>query len=479
MITAEPRTQPPPLLRVAVAVGAVGASGLVALLVVRGRWFEALALIVAVPALVLVQRQPLITVAGWFALYPLLVGAEDGGSAKLAVWAVHRLAPLATLIIVWVSHVTRTSSRKLPKLGPAEFLMIGYVVVSLLSIFYASDDVVGTVRQFYDRTIVPVVLYLLVRLLRPTFADLKRLSPALIVLLASQAVIGALQWFTPGVLPDWWLGRAGTRTTGSLSHPNVLAVAALTAGLILLHVGRTARTGRLTSIGMPALGAGMLLAFLTFSRASWLAAVMVVIGLLFVYRPDAKKMVAVGLIGLTLFALSATLGPTAEYVEERFYSEASQESALSRLPVVIASVRMFQEKPIAGWGYGNFNTYDRQFQSSIDGLYVPDKDHSSHNLYLTIAAEQGLLGLVTYLGPALYWLVKSPAARRRLPSPSARLLGVLWIALGTHVIVNNFSNMKVSFGLGLWWITLAMVGVLVDRSTAQRVETEALRSGAP
>jgi O-antigen ligase len=406
----------------------------------------------------------LVTVAGWFAVYPLLVGAEDGGSAKLAVWAVHRLAPLATLIIVWVATRSRASHRTLPKLGVAEILMVGYVIVSLLSIAYQSDAVIDTIRQFYDRTIVPVILYLLVRLLKPTAADLRKFAPVLVFLLISQALIGAMQWFAPGALPAWWLNRAGTRTTGSLDHPNVYGVVVVFAGLMLLHLGSSDQRSRLHRIAFPAFLMGTLLAFLTFSRASWLAAAVVVLGLLFVYRRQARRMIAVGLVGVVMLGLSAALGPTAEYFEARLYSE---ESALSRLPVVVASVRMFQERPLTGFGYGNFNEYDREYQASIEGLFVPEKDHSSHNLYLTIAAEQGLLGLVTYLGPAVYWLVLTPSARRRLPDRSARLLVVLWLSLASHVIVNNFSNMKVSVGLGLWWATLGMIGSLVAETRDQ------------
>lgn len=469
IIDTDSRQRPTLAMRSLAGVAAVGIGFLVALLVVRGRWFEALALLGVFPALLLVQRHPLVTVAGWFAVYPFLVGAEDGGSAKLAVWAVHRLAPLATLIIVWGASTSRASHRTLPRLGPAEALMFGYVVVSLLSIAYQSDAVIDTVRQFYDRTIVPVILYLLVRVLKPTPADLRKFGPALVVLLVSQALIGAMQWFAPDALPGWWLGRAGTRTTGSFGHPNVYGVAVVFAGLMLLHLGRSEQSGRLRAIAFPAFVTGVLLAFLTFSRASWLAATVVVLGLLFVYRREAKKMIAVGLVATAIFGLSAALGPTAEYFQERLYSE---ESALSRLPVVVASVRMFQERPLTGFGYGNFNTYDREYQSSIEGLFVPDKDHSSHNLYLTIAAEQGLLGLVTYLGPALYWLALTPSARRRLPHRSGRLLIVLWLSLASHVIVNNFSNMKVSFGLGLWWVTLGMIGALVADTSGQPLRPE-------
>ena len=41
---------------------------------------------------------------------------------------------------------------------------------------------------------------------------------------------------------------------------------------------------------------------------------------------------------------------------------------------------------------------------------------------------------------------------------------IFWLLLIFHFIVNNFSNMRVVYGLGLWWITLGFIGVMVSRS---------------
>jgi hypothetical protein len=46
-----------------------------------------------------------------------------------------------------------------------------------------------------------------------------------------------------------------------------------------------------------------------------------------------------------------------------------------------------------------------------------------------------------------------------------KLLALLWLALLAHLVVNNFSNMRVEFGLGLWWLTLGLVGSLEARVT--------------
>jgi O-antigen ligase len=128
---------------------------------------------------------------------------------------------------------------------------------------------------------------------------------------------------------------------------------------------------------------------------------------------------------------------------------------------------MFEAKPVTGWGFGNIDLYDRQFQGRVGELFVPDKDHASHNLYLTILAEQGLIGIVLYLGPVLILLAKTPAAYRALSreGPTGRSwLVVLWLIPAMHFVVNNFSNMKVPFGLGLYWLSIGLIaGIVLPR----------------
>jgi O-antigen ligase len=188
-------------------------------------------------------------------------------------------------------------------------------------------------------------------------------------------------------------------------------------------------------------------------------------GLAFVYPRAMRRLVAVAVPILAAVLVTGAISGTGEIASDRFLSESSEESALSRLPVALASVRMFSEKPLVGWGYENFNVYDRRFQETVGG-YFPDKDTSSHNVYLTLLAEQGILGLVLFLGPAIWWLVRTPSALRNMPTEgflSRRLLIILWLVMATFFTVNQFSNMRVTFGLGVWWVTLGMIAALVDR----------------
>lgn len=442
-----------------IAVAVVG-SIVAAVAVSRGMWFELAALLLVVPAFLIVHRYPLITVGVWMVLLPFMSGLEDGGSLKLAYWLVHRFAPLATLAIIVVSSMARASDRRLPRLGLAELLMAGYLVVSALSILYLSNDVGAELRHLYDRVAVPMILYLIVRLVPPKRAELRKFSYILMFVLFSQALIGLAQWFAPGLLPGRLLGRAGERTTGSLDQANVFGIVALWAGTMILHVSRQL-PGKLRRVGPPCFVLGVVMAFATFSRASWLAAMVVVVGVFFAYRRVARVIMIAGVVAVLAFLAIGSSGWLSSYLRERVYSPASETTALSRLPVMYASVRMFEEKPLTGWGYGNFDRYDTMFQSRVGDLFVPTKDHSSHNLFLTILAEQGLLGLGTYLGIAVYWLAKTPRGLARLRVNGLygrKLVVVLWFVILGHVIVNLFSNMVVSVGLAVWWLSLALIG---------------------
>jgi hypothetical protein len=41
------------------------------------------------------------------------------------------------------------------------------------------------------------------------------------------------------------------------------------------------------------------------------------------------------------------------------------------------------------------------------------------------------------------------------------LLALLWGEILFHFIVNNFSNMRVVYGLGIWWVTLGLIATMV------------------
>jgi putative inorganic carbon (HCO3(-)) transporter len=444
----------------AAALVGVVAGGLVA----AGAGVVVLVLVVAVPVLVLMHRRPMACAVLWLAATPLVVVTERV-PIRMAFWLVHRLLPLAAVLLVLVLRPLIYERARLgPRFGPPEWLAIGFVVATTVSILTVSASPAPSAILFYDRIAAPVLLYLLLRLLRPDPAEVRRwIVPVVLGVLVVQMAIGLAAWTVPGLLPPEWLGQLDQRTVGSVASVSVYGVTLILGALVALHRagGPGPRSHRVAS-ALLFVGATVMI-FLTFSRASWLAGALALGGAMVLHRRMFGR-VALGFAAcLVLLLGSGLLSGQLQFAEQRVSSEAAERSALSRLPVAMASLRMAEERPLTGWGYENFNQFDRQFQTAVAGFY-PEKDHSSHNTYLTILAEQGVLGLALFLGPAVWWLARSwtTLRRRRLPERQAQWLVVLWLALLAHVVVNNFSNMQVPFGLGLWWFTLGLVAAAVD-----------------
>jgi len=455
----------------------LGLSVVVAYLVVANLWLFAAAIVVALPIFVLLHRYPLTGLFVWLLLAQFLV-VTDSSMLRRGYWLIHRALPPITIGIILLSSMLHIHKRKLPRLGWAELVMAGYLIVTQLSVIYLSDDVQANTIYIYDRIFMPMCLYLLIRLTHPNEKDLRRLIPFLIFVLIAQSIIGVLSWSAPLVLPSAWLDRAGSRTTGSLQSYSVFTVTIVTCGLLILQSALNhdlGKTKRLLYYLLFVLAYVMI--FFSFSRGSWLAGLVVLGGLAVIYRRFIARFTLITIPVVAILLGVGLLGPYAEWASQRFYSDQSEEAALSRLPIYYASYRMFEEKPVVGWGYGNFDRFDRLFQERVGDLVNPEKDHASHNLYLTILAEQGIVGIFFYLVPMFWWLVLSVRAYPKLPAEgfwSRKLLVVFWLLLLFHFIVNNFSNMRVVYGLGMWWITLGFIGVLVSRSlSAEATQLEA------
>ena len=437
-----------------------------AYLVSTGRWYLAVACLLAAPILALIDRYPLAVVILWLIVAPLVSETEDNSTRKV-FWLVHRSLPVATVAFVAFAAATGLSRRRVPRLGPPELMMAGYVAVTVVSITYTGADPDASIYRLYDTVVVPMCLYLLVRLLEPDEQDLRRMLPAVVVLLVSQSIIGLMAWIAPGMLPSEWLGKLGQRTTGSLRTPDVFATTVLFCGLYILALGLTNRVVMRRAGAVFLFALALLMVFLTYSRASWIAGGTAAVGALLLARRSLTQILAV-IVPVALFlGISGVLSGPIDMARNRLESEAAEESALSRLPIVYASLRMFEEQPSLGWGYENFDRFDREYQRPVGNIVAPEKDHASHNVYLTLLVEQGVVGLVLFCGPAVWWLARTRSRWRYLPrdgTTGRTLVGALWLVLAAHFIVNNFSRMQVPFGFGIYWLTLGLIASLVCRS---------------
>jgi O-antigen ligase len=435
---------------------------LLGFMVVTGHWVIAVGILTALPGFILLHKYPWLALLIWLFLAPLVTVTPDFGGRQI-YWVVHRALPPITVVIMLVASVLGISKRSLPKLGWPELAMAGYLFVSLLSIYALNDSPRATFYEFYDRVISPMCLYLVIRLWAPNKDDLNRLAPMVFFLLVSQMMVGLLAWYTPGILPSAWIDEE-LRTTGTVGSYGAFAATMLFCGLFLLQSALNQKAAWIRILYLLSFALAGFGVFMSFSRGAWAAGTLVILGLLWI---DRKHIIQVGLVVVPLIYVLAN-GPLASQVDwasERLYSERSEQSALVRLPVIQASVEMFLAKPFLGWGYENFNRYDWQFYQPVEGVTAPVKDISSHNFYLTLLAEQGIGGTFLFLFPLFWWLIRSFKKLRTLPMDgvwSRRSLILSWLFIFAYMTINMFHNMRIVFGLSLWWVGLALIANAVE-----------------
>jgi O-antigen ligase len=435
----------------------LGLGPLLALLIVDEAWPFLFALLLLVPVVILFNVWPFVTVILWLLVMPFFV-ATPNVAARYMYWMIHRAMIPIGLGVVSLSHLLKAKKYQPVRLGAAELTMGIFIVLVLASIL-ASPSVKPLSIKFYDRILMPYCMYLLVRLAAPRKKDLKRLLVAALFIAVSQSVIGLLSWFAPQVLPSQWLAFRGARTTGSLKQPGVYTAALGFAIAVLFQAAMNRKPGLLRSVLLFAFGLGAICIFLSLSRGSWLGGSFIVLGLLVLFP---KPMIRMALILLAIVAIlgSGMLSSQMAWASERMNQENTIESRLAINDAMLTMVRL---KPFFGWGYETQERYSWRFIRQIRS--VSWVDLSSHNTYLTIMAEMGLVGFFFYVFPFVWWLAHTATALSRMPKEglwSHSLLITFWLIVFNQVIVSNFIDMRFfPFGLALWWMTLGFIANVV------------------
>lgn len=152
---------------------------------------------------------------------------------------------------------------------------------------------------------------------------------------------------------------------------------------------------------------------LAYTRAAYVAVLLAVVAFWIVrlhLMQLAVAIASIGIIGVLLFLLIENrfmeLVPSSETVAHTELSgiisstsELKDVSTMERYYRWIAGVRMVSEKPVTGFGPGNFYHFYKEYTLSRFSTYVSDNPEKSgiHNYYLMVALEQGIIGLIIFL----------------------------------------------------------------------------------
>ncbi len=443
----------------------IGGGLLLGYLIGDGQWYFGLPIVLAVPGFILFHRYPFIGVLLWALVLPFV--ASPGNLVYYYInKAVHRaVLPTAIVIIVLLAWF-KLKERKLVKLGWPELSMAFFLGIVVVNILLTSNNPKNTFMNFWDMLLAPLCMYWLIRLAAPTRKDLQRFLWIALIIVIFESVLGMLSWFAPHLVPDMWrTNLEGARTVGSLNNVAVYTSTLLFFSLLLLQYGLYSSSRWLKFSCFLIFGLALFCVFISFSRASWLGEIFVLLALLILHPKAMSRFIII--FGTISIILSSTLlANEMAFAYERLTSEQARHSAESRVVTNNASIEMTKQKPWLGWGFLKYDRYDRQFQQRVGNIPVRG-DGTSHNTYLTILAELGVIAFGLYMFPVVWWLILSVRRWSQLPRDgfwSRSLLVSLWIVILHMSIVTSAMDMIRFhyFGTTLWWMVLAFIANLVE-----------------
>jgi len=315
-----------------------------------------------------------------------------------------------------------------------------------------------------------VIFWMAFYAFRGVLARREAWTPVLAALLLAaliQSVYGVYQW-TIDVPPlALWDDAESeiqlTRVYGTLRNPNLLGgylipILPLAAAAVVGF-----RHWAMRALGLATLLAGSACLYFTYSRGAWLAfaaeiAVLGLAGLAWAcptIKRDWRLKVGLGLLLLVAVGGAAYMVMESPVLQQRIasmFATRDHSSNSFRMNVWLGVIAMFKDSWWAGVGIGN-----EAFQK-VYGLYMISGFEAlgAYNIFLEVAVEMGLFGLLAFCWVLLAFLARSTFHALRgeaRPWAVAAIAGLL--GLMVHGLVDTvFYRPSVQI---LFWLLLALI----------------------
>lgn len=252
---------------------------------------------------------------------------------------------------------------------------------------------------------------------------------------------------TPGIARAVFEGQLIMRPYATFPHPNVLAGFILVSLVLIVTSNREQVTSKIFK--WPAIGLGVAAIVISFSRSVCLVGIMV--GIWYLVSSLRKKGKAKLLIIILMISIAGFL---------YFAPRLSLDEAISyRVQLNKIALEMMRQNPLIGVGLNNFIPQLPHYWSTPESVRFLQP---VHNIFLLVAAETGLVGLLIFLWfliLTLRHLRGVPQAGRQTSQPRSTVaqhhLGggrMLALALAAILALGLFDH---------YWLTLQQTQLLL------------------
>jgi putative inorganic carbon (HCO3(-)) transporter len=391
----------------------------------------ALAVIVVAAIALLFARRPALLGPLVVLALPFRIPISAGGTTSNLLVPLYLVVAAGTL--AWIVPVLRGrdgAQREAPPARPGvrwvERLLALYVVLYAMQSLY-SIDFEKALQQMVFFYIPFVLLFCLLRDLEWTPRLMRTCMLVLVVLALLFAGVGFVEYATKTIFLNPKLIAANDVHTyftvnSVFFDPDIfgrfLALVMILVAAVLL--GRRDPREQIGATAVLAILWGALV--LTLSRSS-LAALLVGLGTLAALRWRATRVLIAGAAVIAIGVAAIAITPKTFGLNQGLNNASS-----GRADLVTGGIKMFGSRPIWGYGTGAFvREYRRRHPNTATTLAA------SHTIPITIAAEQGLIGLLAYLALVLVAVVVLLRGTRADPVRAA--IAAAWLALVFHTLL--------------------------------------------
>lgn len=398
-----------------------------------GAWDIPLSRLIAI-LLILTFAGAVLFRRSWFLPSPGFTGASLsflGIAAVSWLWAAHSeltlpriafLLNLLPLIFVWYDFSQRNADQFerlvqafLWGAGISAFVAVG---IFLSQFFFGVSD---TFHFLVDR-VLPIFLG---RELGALVAN----YPSLLVNIDGATLLRATAVFPDPHVAAYFFGMSGFLALGFFRATDEKRYAWLAGGIFLADILTFSRGGYI----------GLLLAGMMYGA---------IVIPVFAHKQKMRlvTVLVIGMIALVLFG---------QPVLSRFLTSFSlaDTSSVERIALWKEALPAIGEHPVLGAGLGNY-------LSTARPLYVLGTPFYAHNLYLDIALEVGLIGLIAFLGMFLVAFVRAAQSVRSDPW-SAALLAALTLYLAHSIFETALFSLHATIALALLLVLALRASVRV------------------
>jgi O-antigen ligase len=394
----------------------------------------ALAAAAIVGVLMLVMRRqpdafPLLAI---FALPFRLPISTDGRTVNLLIplYLVIVAGTLVGLVPQWLNQLKRQRPETLRQ-GPIvlEWLLLGAVVLYVLQAIYSTDHTKAAenIAFFY----VPFgLLFMLLRDVRWTRELILKCLGIAVALAVVFAGIGFVEYYrktlflNPKVIASDQYGNY-FRVNSLFFDPNIygrfLAIVMIAVTAIVLWT----RSRREVLIGAGVL-AWLLAGLITSFSQSSIAALLLGMTVLAAYRWDVRATLYVAGALLAIVLVIVVAAPPSLHFGLKGSGGSTSNATSGRTKLIDGGLELFADRPLWGYGSGSFETEYRRHGDASAANAVS----ASHTIPITVAAEQGIVGLAVYV--ALLVAAFATLFRGAGSSPPRIALAACFAALVLH-----------------------------------------------